>query len=84
MYHLDRENDVVKQLIKLDMALSRKTMENAVQEYQKPIAVKSSYYFMSHVGTQFIACKCPVLDKGHVRYLHTLICTLSIILRLSS
>jgi len=42
MYHLDRENYVVKQLIKLDMALSRKTMENAVQEYQKPIAVKSS------------------------------------------
>ena len=42
MYQLDRTNDVVKQLIKLDMALARKTMEKATEEYQKPIAVKSS------------------------------------------
>ena len=41
MYQLDKGNDVVKQLIKLDMALARKGMEKAVQEYQKPIAVKS-------------------------------------------
>ncbi|MDG6991265.1 MAG: hypothetical protein JRM99_07600 [Nitrososphaerota archaeon] len=41
MYKLDGSGDVVKQLIKLDMALSRKTMERAVEEYQKPITVKS-------------------------------------------
>ena len=41
MYKLDRASDVVKQLIKLDMTLSRKTMERAVEEYQKPITVKS-------------------------------------------
>lgn len=32
MYQLDRENDVVRQLIKLDMALARKAMEKAVKE----------------------------------------------------
>lgn len=31
MYQLDRENEVVKQLIKLDMAISRKTMEKAIE-----------------------------------------------------
>ena len=41
MYKLDRASDVVKQLIKLDMTLSRKTMEWAVEEYQKPITMKS-------------------------------------------
>lgn len=41
MYKLDQGNDVVKQLVKLDMTLSRKTMERAVEEYQKPIVVKS-------------------------------------------
>lgn len=41
MYQLDRTNDVVKQLIKLDLALARKTMEREVEKYQKPIAVKS-------------------------------------------
>ncbi|MGI0009411.1 MAG: hypothetical protein ACRD92_07305 [Nitrosopumilaceae archaeon] len=41
MYHLDRSNDVVKQLIKLDMALARKNMEKAVDEYKKPLAVRS-------------------------------------------
>ncbi|MFQ5761822.1 MAG: hypothetical protein ACE5PO_02190 [Candidatus Bathyarchaeia archaeon] len=40
MYQLDRENEVVKQLIKLDMALARRTMERTVEEHQKPIAVK--------------------------------------------
>lgn len=40
MYKLDRANDVVKQLIKLDMTLSRKTMEKAVEEYQKPLAIR--------------------------------------------
>ncbi len=41
MYKLDRDNDVVKQLIKLDMTLSRKKMEKAVEEYQRPIILKS-------------------------------------------
>ncbi len=41
MYHLNRGNEIVKQLIKLDMTLARKTMENVVEEYQRPIAVKS-------------------------------------------
>lgn len=40
LYQLDRGNDVVKQLIKLDLTLSRKRMERAVQEYQKPMLVK--------------------------------------------
>jgi len=39
MYQLDRENDVVKQTIRLDMALARKTMAKAVEEYQKPVAM---------------------------------------------
>jgi alpha-ketoglutarate-dependent taurine dioxygenase len=43
LYTLDRQNDVVKQLIKLDMALARKSMELAVYEYQKPIAAKSRH-----------------------------------------
>ena len=41
LYKLDRANDVVKQLIKLDMTISRQTMEKAVEEYQKPVTVKS-------------------------------------------
>ncbi len=41
MYQLDRENEVVKQLIKLDMALARKAMEKAVEEYKKPVAVRN-------------------------------------------
>ncbi len=41
MYQLDRENEIVKQLIELDVALARKSMEKAVEEYQKPIAAKS-------------------------------------------
>lgn len=41
LYELDRENEVVKQLIKLDMALARKSMQEAVEEYQKPVTAKS-------------------------------------------
>jgi len=41
LYRLNRGNDVVKQLIKLDMALTRRSMQQAVEEYQKPIAAKS-------------------------------------------
>ena len=40
LYKLDRENEVVKQLIKLDMALARKSMEKALKKIQKPIAVR--------------------------------------------
>ena len=43
LYKLDRENDVVKQLIKLDMALARRSMQHAVEEYQKPIAAKTRH-----------------------------------------
>ena len=39
MYQLDRKNEVVKQTIRLDMALARKTMAKAVEEYQKPVAM---------------------------------------------
>lgn len=42
MYQLDRENEVVKQLIKLDMALARKSMEKAVEKYKKPEQVLAS------------------------------------------
>ena len=42
MYQLDRKNEVVKQLIRLDMTLGRKVMEKSVEEYRKPVAVKSS------------------------------------------
>lgn len=38
MYQLDRENEVVKHLIKLDMAISRRAMERAV-EAAKPAAI---------------------------------------------
>ena len=41
MYRLDRENEVVKQTIKLDMALARKVMERAVEEAKKPITARS-------------------------------------------
>jgi hypothetical protein len=43
LYKLDRGNEVVKQLIKLDMALARKSMERAVEEYQKPVATRASH-----------------------------------------
>ncbi|HEX9846370.1 MAG TPA: hypothetical protein VGA92_07925 [Candidatus Nitrosotenuis sp.] len=41
MYKLDRENEVVKHLVKLDMALAKRTMEKASEQYKKPITVKS-------------------------------------------
>ena len=41
LYTLDRTNDIVKQLVGLDMTISRKTMEKQVQESEKPIAVKT-------------------------------------------
>ena len=40
LYELDRGNDVVKQLIKLDMALSRRAMQQAAEQYEKPIPTK--------------------------------------------
>jgi len=33
LYKLDRENEVVRQLIKLDMAIARRSMREAVEEY---------------------------------------------------
>jgi biotin operon repressor len=41
LYKLDRANDIVKQLIKLDMTISRKAMEKQVEESGKPIAIKT-------------------------------------------
>ena len=41
MYKLDRSNDIVKQLIRLDMTISRKAMEKQVKENEKPIAIKT-------------------------------------------
>jgi alpha-ketoglutarate-dependent taurine dioxygenase len=40
LYRLDRSNEVVRQLIKLDMTLARKSMQQAVEESQKPITAK--------------------------------------------
>jgi len=42
LYELDRENVVVKQLIKLDMALARKSMQQAVGQYERPIFTRPS------------------------------------------
>ena len=42
MYQLDKENEVVRQLIKLDMTLARRAMESAAEDYKKPILVKSN------------------------------------------
>lgn len=41
MYQLARQNEVVKQLIRLDMALARGAMDKAIKEYQKPVLVRS-------------------------------------------
>ncbi len=41
MYKLDRANDIVKQLIRLDMTISRKAMQKQVEENEKPIAIKT-------------------------------------------
>jgi hypothetical protein len=37
MYKLDRANAIVKQLISLDMAISRKAMEKQAEETREPI-----------------------------------------------
>lgn len=37
MYQLDRENRVVRHLIKLDMVISRNAMEKSVDAAKKPI-----------------------------------------------
>jgi DNA-binding transcriptional ArsR family regulator len=42
LYELDRQNDIVKQLIKLDAALARKSMERAIEASQrKTVAIES-------------------------------------------
>lgn len=41
LYKIDRENEIVKYLIKLDMSLARRAMKTASVEYRKPVAVKS-------------------------------------------
>jgi hypothetical protein len=41
MYKLDRANDIVKQLIRLDMTISKKTMEKQVEENEKPFSIKT-------------------------------------------
>ena len=42
MYKLDRTNDIVKQLVQLDAAISRKAMEKQIEDHKEPIAVRSS------------------------------------------
>jgi hypothetical protein len=37
MYKLDRTNDIVKQLIKLDMTISKNAMARQIKENEKPI-----------------------------------------------
>lgn len=37
LYKLDRNNEIVKQLIKLDMTISRKTMEVQIEKSKNPI-----------------------------------------------
>jgi predicted transcriptional regulator len=39
MYKLDRTNDIVKQLVRLDMTISKKAMEREIKENEKPIAI---------------------------------------------
>ena len=41
MYKLDRTNDIVKQLIRLDMTISKKAMEKQIEENEKPITIKT-------------------------------------------
>jgi biotin operon repressor len=41
LYKLDRTNDIVKQLIKLDMTISRKAMEKQIEESQKSLTIKT-------------------------------------------
>ena len=41
MHQLARQNEVVRQLIRLDMVLARGAMDKALKEYEKPVAVRS-------------------------------------------
>jgi hypothetical protein len=41
MYQLAKQNEVVRQLIRLDMALARGALDKAAKEYQKPVVVRS-------------------------------------------
>jgi response regulator of citrate/malate metabolism len=41
MYKLDRTNEIVKQLINLDMTISKKAMEKQIEENQTQISVKT-------------------------------------------
>jgi hypothetical protein len=41
MYQLAKQNEVVRQLIRLDMALARGVLDKAAKEYQKPVVVGS-------------------------------------------
>ena len=41
LYKLDRANDIVKPLIRLDMTISRNAMEKQVKASEKPLAVKT-------------------------------------------
>ena len=40
MYQLARQNEIVRQLIRLDMALARGTMNKAAKEYEIPVTVR--------------------------------------------
>jgi hypothetical protein len=40
MYQLARQNEVVKQLVRLDMALARGAMDKSVKGYEKAVAVR--------------------------------------------
>jgi predicted transcriptional regulator len=42
MYELDRNNEVVKQLIKLDMALAKSAMEKEVGKHRRKVVAKST------------------------------------------
>ncbi len=41
MYKLDRTNEIVKQLITLDMTISKKAMEKQIEENKKPITIQT-------------------------------------------
>jgi biotin operon repressor len=41
MYKLDKANEIVKQLIKLDATISRKAMEKQIEECQESVTLKA-------------------------------------------
>jgi hypothetical protein len=41
MYQLDKTNEIVKQLVRLDMAISKKEMERQTEETKKSITITS-------------------------------------------